>query len=63
MDKERYSKGAHTVLDLKYHCVWKTKSSRPVLCGEIGLGLRRILREVATEKRIGIIKGNMGSWS
>jgi putative transposase len=59
MDKERYRKGAHTVLDLKYHCVWKTKYSHPVLSGEIGLGLRRILREIATEKQIEIIKGNI----
>ena len=59
MNKERYKKGAHTVLDLKYHCVWKSKYSHPVLRGEIGLGLRRILREIAIEKQIEIIKGNI----
>ena len=61
MDKDRYRKGAHTVLDLKYHCVWKTKYSHPVLRGEVGLGLRRILREIASQKQITIVKGNIRS--
>ncbi len=61
MDKERYRKGAHTVLDLKYHCVWKTKYGHPVLRKEVGLGLRRILREIAAEKGIEIIKVNIRS--
>ena len=61
MERQRYSKGAHTVLDLKYHCVWKTKYSHLVLRGEVGLGLRRILREIATEKQLEIIKGNIRS--
>ena len=59
MDKERYKKGAHTVLDLKYHCVWKTKYGHPVLRGELGLGLRRVLREIAAEKKLSIVKGNI----
>jgi REP element-mobilizing transposase RayT len=37
--KDRYSRGAHTVLELKYHFVWKTKYSYPVLRNEIGLRL------------------------
>ena len=57
--KERYRKGAHTILDLKYHIVWKTKYSYSVLKGEIGLRLRDILKQVASEKEISIVKGNI----
>ncbi len=56
---ERYKKGAHTVLDIKYHYIWKTKYGRPVLKGELALGLRRIIKEIAAEKGIEIIKGNV----
>ena len=42
MEKQRYRKGAHTTLDLKYHCVWKTKYGYPVLRGEVSLGAKRI---------------------
>ncbi len=59
MEKQRYTRGAHTVLDLKYHCVWKTKYGYPILRGEVGLGLRRVLREIAAEKKLMIIKGNV----
>lgn len=59
MNPERYKKGAHTVLDLKYPCVWKTKYGHPVLRGEVGLGLRRIIREIAEEKGIGVVTGNI----
>ena len=42
MNQERYRKGSHTVTELKYHFVWKTKYSYHVLKGEIGLRLRDI---------------------
>jgi putative transposase len=51
-DKQRYRKGVHTVLELKYHCVWETKYGHPVLRKELSLRLRRIIREVAAEKEI-----------
>ena len=61
MNMQRYKKGAHTVLDLKYHCVWKTKYGYTVLKGELALGLRRIIREIAAEKNLVILKGNVRS--
>ena len=45
-DRDRYRKGAHTVLDLKYHVVWKTKYSYGVLTGEIALRVRDIIRQI-----------------
>ncbi|HYQ91969.1 MAG TPA: IS200/IS605 family transposase, partial [Candidatus Competibacteraceae bacterium] len=36
VDRERYRRGSHTVTELKYHLVWKTKYSYPVLRGDIG---------------------------
>jgi putative transposase len=34
MDTEKYRKGAHTVTELKYHFVWKTKYGYNVLSGK-----------------------------
>ena len=59
MDNERYRKGAHTVLDLKYHFVWKTKYGHNVLRGEIGLRTREILQEICVENKIRIVRGNV----
>lgn len=59
MLKDRYKKGAHTVLDLKYHFVWKTKYSYKILKGELALRVRDILRNIAIEKDIEIIRGNV----
>ena len=61
MNQEHYRKGAHTVTELKYHYVWKTKYSYHVLKGEIGLRLRDIIREICAEKKITIEKGNVRS--
>jgi len=59
MDRELYRKGAHSVLDLKYHFVWKTKYSYGVLKGEISLRLRDILKNIVAEKEMTIVKGNI----
>ena len=61
MEKQRYRKGAHTTLDLKYHCVWKTKYGYPVLRREVSLGAKRIVHEIAKEKGLTIISGNVRS--
>ena len=58
VDRERYRRGAHTVAELKYHFVWKTKYSYPVLRGEIGLRLREVLRMICVEQGITIVQGN-----
>lgn len=41
MEKQKYRKGTHTTLDLKYHYVWETKYGYPVLLGEVSLGAYR----------------------
>ena len=61
MSKDRYRRGAHTVLNLQYHFVWKTKYSYPVLRGEVGLSVRDILRKICSDKDISILKGNVRS--
>jgi REP-associated tyrosine transposase len=61
MSRERYRRGAHTVTDLKYHFVWKTKYSYGVLQGEIALRLRDIVREICGEKGMEVVKGNIRS--
>ena len=61
MDKERYHHSAHTVTDLKYHFVWKTKYSYQVLNGEIALRARDIIRSICVERGLSIVKGNIRS--
>ena len=59
LNRERYKKGAHTVLDLKYHFVWRTKYSYKILKGDMGLRLRSLLKQIAAEKEITIVKGHV----
>ncbi len=61
MKRERYRRGAHTVTDFKYHFVWKTKYGYHVLKGELALRLRDIIRDICSEKRMEIVKGNVRS--
>jgi putative transposase len=58
-DRNRYKKGAHTVLDLQYHFVWKTKYGYPVLLGDLALGIRAVLREICVQYEMTIVKGNI----
>ena len=58
-NKDRYSKGSHTVLDIKYHFVWKTKYSYKILKGDLALRIRNLLKIIAAEKGITVIKGNI----
>lgn len=58
-DPERYRKGAHTVTELKYHFVWKTKYGYQILKGDLALRLRKLVKEIASEKEISIIKGHI----
>ncbi|MDL1989207.1 MAG: IS200/IS605 family transposase [Deltaproteobacteria bacterium] len=61
MSKERYRRGAHTVTDFKYHFVWKTKYGYNVLKKDLAVRLRDIVREICSEHRMEIIKGNVRS--
>ena len=58
-DRERYRRGAHSVTELKYHFVWKTKYSYPVLRGDIGLRLREVLSMICVEQALTIVQGNI----
>ncbi len=60
-NKDRYRRGAHTVLELQYHFVWKTKYGYPVLRGDIGLRLRELLKMICAEKEMVIVRGNVGA--
>ena len=58
-DSDRYRRGAHTVLDLQYHYVWKTKYGYPVLRKEVALRLRELIKEICAEKSLTIVRGNV----
>ena len=59
VNRERYCRGAHTVAELKYHCVWETKYRYPVLRGGIGLRLRGVLRMIGVEQGMTLVQGNI----
>jgi len=59
MPGNRYKRGSHTVTDLKYHFVWKTKYSYKVLQGDIGLRVRELVRETCASKGMSVVSGNV----
>ena len=59
MDKDRYHRGAHTVLDLQYHFVWKTKYSYPVLRDDVGLRTRSVIQGICKQYEMVVLKGNV----
>jgi putative transposase len=59
--KDRYRSGAHTVLELKYHFVWKTKYGYNVLGKEVALRLRDLVKQICSEKSIEVVRGNVRS--
>jgi len=59
MNQEGYRRGSHTVTDLKYHFVWKTKYSYGVMKAEVALRLRDIIREICAEKGLTVVQGNI----
>ena len=58
-NSDRYKRGAHTVLELQYHFVWKTKYGYPILRGDIGLRVRELIRKICVEKAITVVRGNV----
>ena len=59
MERDRYKRGAHTVLDLQYHFVWKTKYGYPVLQGDVALRVRELIKQICSEKDMVVIRGNV----
>jgi len=54
-----YRRGAHTVFEIHLHIVWTTKYRRPALCGEVGLRVRDLIREICGAHEVTIIKGHI----
>jgi putative transposase len=54
-----YRRGAHTVFEIHLHIVWTTKYRRPVLTGEVGLGVRDLIREICAAHEVTIMKGHI----
>ena len=59
MSKDRYRRGAHTVLELQYHFVWKTKYGYPVLRGDVALKLRSVISDICKQNGMIIVRGNV----
>lgn len=60
-NRDRYRRGSHTVLELQYHFVWKTKYSYPVLRGDIALRLRDLIKEICSQQEMEVVRGNVRS--
>ena len=56
---DRYRRGAHTICDIKYHIVWKTKYSYGVLKGNLALRARHIIRQICETRGLQIVSGNI----
>jgi putative transposase len=56
---ENYRKSSHTIYDIKYHIVWITKYRKPVLCADIAVRLRSLIREICKSNDVEIIKGHV----
>ena len=54
-----YTKGSHSIYDLKYHIVFCTKYRYRVLTGEIANRAREIMREVCAANYVDIVSGSM----
>lgn len=56
-----YSKGSHTVHDLKYHFVWCTKYRYKVLRGDIAKRCQVLLKQACAEMNVTIVEGAIAS--
>lgn len=54
-----YRKSSHAVYLLHYHFVFIPKYRRPVLCGDVALRLRELIREICLTHGIEIMKGHV----
>jgi len=55
-----YSKGSHTVYDIKYHMIWVTKYRYKVLNKNIAVRLRELIRQGCDARGITIVQGSIG---
>lgn len=56
-----YKLDAHTKTDLKVHLIWIPKYRKRVLTGQVAIGTRDILRQIALEHEITIITDKVSS--
>ena len=54
-----YSKGSHTVYDIKYHMIWVTKYRYKVLNKNIAVRLRELIRQGCDARGITIVQGSI----
>ncbi len=54
-----YRRAAHTVYELHYHFVFTTKYRKPVLRGEVAVGVRDLIREICRTLDIEILMGHV----
>jgi putative transposase len=55
-----YSRGSHTVHDIKYHIVWITKYRYEILTKKIAERLRELLIQGCESRGITIVEGSVG---
>jgi putative transposase len=56
---EHYRRTAHTRFDIKFHFVWITKYHKKLLGGDVGLRLRKYVRDICSELEVEILKGHV----
>ncbi len=58
---KQYRLGAHTKYDLQVHVVWIPKYRKRVLCGEVAIRVRDLIRQIADEHELRIVSGKVAS--
>ncbi len=56
---EGYRKGSHTVYRIHYHFVFIPKYRKPALTGDVGLRLRKLIRQICESNEIDIVSGHI----
>ena len=54
-----FKKLAHAVWECKYHVVWCPKYRYRVLSGDVGKGVREVIRQLCSWREIEIVAGNV----
>jgi len=52
-----YRYGSHTIYNIEYHFVWVTKYRYKALTGEVGLSVRKLVRQTCEAFEIRILRG------
>ena len=57
---DNYRKTSHCTYDIKYHMLWITKYSKPVITGRVADRTRELIRQISSSNDVEIMAGHVG---